>query len=384
MMTDAVSRAGARTHPRPLPSREGSRSDVLILGAGPAGSAAALALARGGAKPRLLERTASVGDALCGGFLSWRTLKQLDTLGVPAAALNGHRVERLRVFAGGRVASARLPAPALGLSRRRLDSVLNAAAEAAGVTIERGVSAKGWADGVLTLADGERLTPDALFLATGKHELRGLPRGERDDGGDPSLGLRVTLSPGPRLARALAGRIELHLFAGGYAGLVVQETGRANLCLAARKSALAAVGGSPDALLARWADESGPFAERLAARDPGPADAIAAVPYGWRARTTVPGVWRLGDQAAVIPSLAGEGLGIAVASGADAARAWLAGANAPDWQARFAARAARPLRVARLLRAIGERPALARRLLPLARIPGMMDFMGGATRIRPA
>ncbi len=353
----------------------------LILGAGPAGTAVALALAQGGAKPRLIERDAAVGDALCGGFLSWRTLRQLEGLGLDARELGGHPVTHLAVFAGGRRVAAPLPAPAAGVSRHRLDSRLLARVERAGVPVERGVTAREWSDGALTLSGGERLRPEALFLATGKHALRGLPRRAQDRDADPWLGLRITLSPGATLARELAGHIELHLFAGGYAGLVVQESGRANLCLAARKSALARAGGSPDALLSDWAEASGPFAERLAARDPGPADAIAAVPYGWRATTTPPGVWRLGDQAAVIPSLAGEGLGIAIASATDAARAYLSGGRAPDWQARFAARSRRPLRVAGWLRALGERPALARALLPLAHLPGAVEAIGAITRI---
>lgn len=382
-MTDAPGLSGARTHPHPLSRREGGYADVVILGAGPAGSAAALALARAGRRPRVLERTEAVGDALCGGFLSWRTLAQLDDLGVPSAELGGHPVDRLRLFVGGRSAGARLPAPAQGVSRRRLDTRMNAAVEAAGVPIERGVTARDWSDGALTLRSGERLTPATLFLATGKHELRGLPRDGRTDGGDPSLGLRVVLSPGARLARELDGVIELHLFAGGYAGLVCQEDGRANLCLAARKSALAAAGGSPAALLDRWANESAAFADRMAARDDGAPDAIAAVPYGWRARSTPPGVFRLGDQAAVIPSLAGEGLGIAVASGVSAAEAHLAGTTAPDWQVRFARQAARPLILARLLRALGERPGLARAALPLTRLPGLVDALGRSTRILP-
>ena len=379
-MTDTSGLArGARTHPQPLPaSREGS--GTVILGAGPAGSASALILARAGHQPRVLERTAMVEDALCGGFLSWCTLAQLEALGIPAAELGGHPVHRLRLHAGGHTASAPLPAPSMGVSRHRLDGRMNAAVEAAGVPIERGVVAREWDRGGLTLRSGERVTPAALLLATGKHELRGLPRGGRSDGGDPSLGLRLRLSPGPRLAAELAGTIELHLFAGGYAGLVAQEDGRGNLCLAARKSALAAAGGSPDALLARWAGESPAFADRLDARV-GSTDAIAAVPYGWRARTTDAGVYRLGDQAAVIPSLAGEGLGIAVASGVSAAEAVLAGVPAPAWQARFAAQAARPVTLGRLLRALAERPGWARPLLPLTGVPAVVRMLAGATRI---
>ena len=57
-------------------------SDAVVVGAGPAGSAAAIGLARAGAGVLLLERTRETGDALCGGFLSWRTLARLDALGI--------------------------------------------------------------------------------------------------------------------------------------------------------------------------------------------------------------------------------------------------------------------------------------------------------------
>jgi menaquinone-9 beta-reductase len=103
--------------------------DPLILGGGPAGSSAAIMLARGGAKPLILERQAVIGDALCGGFMSWHTLKSLARLGVDPG---GHPIDRVRVFAGNRSAEARLPAGAVGLSRHRLDTMLLAQAQAMG------------------------------------------------------------------------------------------------------------------------------------------------------------------------------------------------------------------------------------------------------------
>ena len=79
--------------------------------------------------------------------------------------------------------------------------------------------------------------------------------------------------------------------------------------------------------------------------DTTPIDAIAAVPYGWHARQTTPGLFRIGDQAGVIPSLAGEGNGIALASGRSAAEAFLQGGReeAPHWQARFGRQSGRPI-----------------------------------------
>ncbi|MBU1462757.1 MAG: FAD-dependent monooxygenase, partial [Alphaproteobacteria bacterium] len=57
-------------------------TDAIVIGAGPAGAAAAIGLARAGAKILLLERARETGDALCGGFLSWQSLARLDALGI--------------------------------------------------------------------------------------------------------------------------------------------------------------------------------------------------------------------------------------------------------------------------------------------------------------
>ena len=346
------------------------RSDPLIVGGGPAGSAAAITLARGGARPTIIERQRVMGDALCGGFLSWHTLASLERLGL--ADLGGHPIDRVRIFAGGRMAEAALPGGAVGMSRRHLDTALLAEARRAGAGIEHA-----------TVRHADALDADAVFLATGKHDLRGLPR-PRVDADDPTLGLRIAIPPHPGLAKLISSAIELHLFDGGYAGLLLQENGHANLCLAVRKSRLAQSGGRPDALLADLAARSVALGARMAFSGAIPApDAIAAVPYGWCVRTTTPGLFRLGDQAAVIPSLAGEGVGIALASGIAAGEAWLAGgpAAAPAYQRAFAARARRPVDIATWLwhRAEARHAGLAVGALRMA--PFVAGLMARATRI---
>jgi len=355
----------------------------LIVGGGPAGSAAAIALARGGVRATVLERSRETHDALCGGFLSWRTLQTLATLGLPADALNPVRIVRARVFAGkAPPVEAPLPFPALAVSRRRLDTALLGLAEAAGAGVERGVSVRSAERNVVRLADGAEMTGDALFLATGKHDLRGLARPTEAAGRDPALGLRVRLRLSSGLATECGDAIELHLFDRGYAGLVVQEDGSANLCLAVRRSRLREAGGDPDALLAAIAQEVPAFADRLAFRDGSSADAVANVPYGWRATEGQERLFRLGDQAGVIPSLAGEGMGIAVASGASAAAAYLAGGSgaASLWQPRFAADAHRPILVASLLRDLAE-SRLALPALPWLARAGLLGMAARATRL---
>ncbi len=202
---------------------------------------------------------------------------------------------------------------------------------------------------------------DAVFLASGKHDVRGQSRPREDD--DPALGMRIRIPAHDRLRALLKGRIELHLFSGGYAGIVLQEDGSANVCLALRKSLLAEAGGKPRELLDRLAAIHPHFADRMAFAPSDQAiDTVGSVPYGWIARTTEPGLYRLGDQAAVIPSLAGEGMAIAMDSGIAAAGAWLAGEGAPQFQATFAKRAERPVRAAKLIWRIAERSSGARLL----------------------
>jgi len=345
----------------------------LIIGGGPAGAAAAIALAQEGARPVVVERQRAMGDALCGGFLSWHTLRNLERLGIDVGNLGGQPIDTVRVFAGARRATARLPAGAVGLSRHRLDMVMLDRARADGAGLE-----------IAHVRRSDDVTTQSLFLATGKHELRGLAR-PKSDAADPTLGLRIRLAPHPRLHTLLDGAIELHLFDRGYVGLLLQEDGSANLCLAVRKSRLTEAGGRPAALLDALAAECPALGERMAFADTLPAaDAVAALPYGWRAESTTPGVFRLGDQAAVIPSLAGEGIGIAIASGMAAANAWRAGGPdaAPAYQRAFFAQTRRPVTVARLLWERGERPfsaAMATRALAIA--PGMARLLARATRI---
>lgn len=332
----------------------------------------------------LIDRDAEVGDPLCGGFMSWRTAEQLAQLGVDCAQVGAHRVTRLCIQSGPRAFTAPLPAPAWGLSRHALDTALRQSALAAGAALE--------IDTIRTItgqtAHGARQdwSAQTLFLASGKHDIRGQARPRKAS--DPALGLRLRLNPSLALRAELDGAIELHLFKGGYAGIVLQEHGSANICIAVKKSVLSAHEGDPRRLLADLAIQHPRFGARLEAgwRD-APIETIGAVPYGWIAQATEPGLYRVGDQAAVIPSLAGEGMSIALASGQLAATRWLEGgaAAAPAYQREFARRAAAPLRVARAARAFAEAPALHRPMLfILDQIPGFAELLMERTRIRVA
>lgn len=326
--------------------------------------------------PVVIERSAGERDLVCGGFLGWDALAALAKLGLDPTTLGARPIHRLRLASQGRTVEANLPHAAAGLSRRRLDASLLAMAEEAGAVVLRGRAARAIESGCVRLDDGEEMSADALFLATGKHELRGAAR---DIGGRAvSVGLRAALPPTPALAQALAGTIELHLYDGGYAGLLLQEDGTANLCLSVARGRMTA---GPEALLAELVEESPLLGERIGASPPGQWEAIAGVPYGWRAASTTPGLFRIGDQAAVIASLAGDGIAVALASGAAAAHACLHGDGAQGYQRAFAARARRPVALAEALRQMAENPLRRRLMMGLASVPGLAEAAARLTRI---
>lgn len=357
------------------------RTPVLIVGGGPAGSAAAISLARLGVAAELVERESVPHDVVCGGFLGWDALAALGRLGIDAAKLGARPISRLRLLSAAGRAEAALPRMAAGLSRRTLDSRLLAEAEQAGASVRRGCAVKA-ADldrRTVRLDDGEEIETGALLLATGKHELRGASR-PRDTGGDP-VGLRTALAPSLALEQALDGVIELHLFDGGYAGLLLQEDRSANLCLSAARSRLKQAGGIKP-LIEQLAAEVPSLSERLGQGRPGSWSAVAGVPYGWRAGGTAPGIFRVGDQGAVIASLAGDGIAIALASGISAATALAQGETAETWQRSFSRRARLPIGIAEALRWAAEHERPRKFMLGLLRAAPLLPALAARlTRI---
>jgi menaquinone-9 beta-reductase len=358
------------------------RVAALIVGGGPAGSPPPIRLARGGIRPELIERHEGPRDVVCGSFLGWDALAALQALGVDPWRLGARPIDRLRLVSGRRSVETALPRRAAGLSRRTLDLALLRSAGEAGAFLRLGVTVRaGDEDRRIRLDTGEEIDADILFLATGKHELRGLqrPLGRRKAEG--AVGLRTSYPADPATAATLAGAIELHPFDGGYAGALLQEDGNVNLCLSVAAERIKAAGGI-EPLMAQLACQAPQLGERIAAAEAAPWISVSNVPYGWRARATAPGLFRLGDQAAVIASLAGDGIAIALNSGISAADAHLSGRPASAYQPAFSRRAARPLGVAQALRWAAERPVPRRALVALAgAMPRTASWAARWTRI---
>ena len=253
------------------------RTTALIIGGGPAGSAAAIMLSRGGVAPELVERRTAPHDVVCGGFLGLDSLAALERLKLDIFALGARPITYLRLVNGKQTLEVELPWQAAGFSRRSLDAALLSLAISGGTIDKRGTSVRevNPATRVARLDGDEDVAAEALFLATGKYEVRGLAR-PANWTRKGAVGLRTLLKI-PLEGKPLDGCIELHLFNGGYAGLLLQEDGNANLCLSVTKERLS-VAKSPRALIAVLREEAPALGERIGGGDEREWQAIAGVP----------------------------------------------------------------------------------------------------------
>lgn len=359
--------------------------DAFVVGGGPAGAAVATRLALAGREVVLVERSPGPVDKVCGEFLSNEATMYLEALGLDLHALGAVPIERVRLCVGSNVAEVQLPFPALGLSRRVLDEVLLERAAAAGVLVRRGAKVHALARAgdmwSARMSDGFELFGESAFLATGKHDLRThrRPPGGQDD----LVAFKLHWRLATKQATELEGHVELALFQGGYAGLQPVEGGRANLCLVIRRRRLLALGLRWDGVLDALSSESPHFAARLAGAVPcwTRALAVATIPYGY-VRQHGDGLWRLGDQAVVIPSFVGDGIAIALHSADLAAAIYCRGGDSNEYQQRLAHDVRRQVRLSAILsRALVWRPGQLALAMAARMWPGLMATTAARTRI---
>ncbi len=148
--------------------------DIIVIGAGPAGAAAAIGAARGGASVRLFEKASRGRDKVCGDGLTPRAVSALNVLGIDLT--EAHHIAGLRMIAGA--TRRELPWPANGpfaphgavWPRRTLDERLISVAEAAGAELEWNAEALPTMDGNRVTgveANGTRWSADLVIVATG-------------------------------------------------------------------------------------------------------------------------------------------------------------------------------------------------------------------------
>jgi len=365
------------------------QDEVLIIGGGVAGCAAAIALAREGRSVTLIEREPAPRHKVCGEFLSGEALEDLRTLGIDVVSLGAVPINHVRLAAARRAATAPLPFPAKSLTRKALDTALIAEAIVAGVRVERGRGVQSLSRAAAniwqaTLDDGATFEAPTVFLATGKHDLRGHGRPK-----DPHqwIGFKMYYRMSPVQTADLGDASELTLYSGGYGGIQPVEDGITNFCCVVQRRYFARAGLRWERLLATMQQDCPHLAMRLTDAEPllDKPITVTHIPYGFIRRSTEHGLYCIGDQAAVIPSFTGDGISIALHTARRAAAAYLAAEPAPVFQSKLRS-AMLPQMCLAEIAADGLSNALARAALPFClRVwPGAMRVTARLTRVTQA
>lgn len=357
--------------------------EVMVIGGGPAGAAAACHLAKMGRATAVIEQHAIPQHKVCGEFLSHEALRYLDELEIDVKSLGAVPIHGVRLSTREHVAAVELPFPACSLTRCKLDEELLRRATSRSVHVLRGqrVESLEDSDGVwsATRTDGTRIQARAAFLATGKHDLRGFRRPERT--GLDFVAFKMYWHLSPLQLSLLQGWVEVFLFPGGYAGLQLTEDSKANLCLLVHRKALHRCHNDWPSLLAWISQYSAPLAERLAGATPllSRPLALSSIPYGLLRERSDTGLWLLGDQTAVTPSFSGEGISIALHSAKVASALYTSGRTPDSLAALLSQQLRHPIAVAgALANLMMAAPALA----VLARIwPRSLRYIAEQTRI---
>ncbi len=215
--------------------------DVIIIGAGLAGSSAAIQLAQKGYQVLLLEQARYPTHRLCGEFLSVEVIEIFTRLGILETVRSAGAQPIQSVYltsSQGAEFRGELPGTALGLSRYQLDRILWERAEAVGAIAHQGTSVKAIAG---SFKEGFQVsTQNGNFC--GRFVLGAFGKASSLD---HQLKRPFIQQKSPWIAskahyqgRELPQGIELHAFPGGYCGLSQVEAGKVNVCWIAHQRVL--------------------------------------------------------------------------------------------------------------------------------------------------
>jgi len=301
------------------------RSEVIVVGGGPAGAATAWALAKNGVDVLVLDRAHFPRAKPCAEYLSPEAARLLNEMGAlapleaeGATTLGGMRVHVRDQSFEGRFAGAHrwrgFRDRGLAVRRERLDALLLDGARAAGAGVEEGVrvldlirDANGRVTGVAADRSGIREEFRAAHVV-GADGLRSVVARR--------LGLARRLRWPERYAfvthysgvSGVGDCGEMHVFDDGYCGLAPVGGGVVNVAVVTSATGALDASGDSVGFLERWLAHHPSLATRLTA-----AERVAAVqvtgPFASRARRAwAAGASLVGDAADFYDPFTGEGI----------------------------------------------------------------------------
>jgi menaquinone-9 beta-reductase len=378
--------------------------DAIVLGAGPAGSAAALMLARSGWTVALVEKANFPRRKVCGEFLSATNLPLLFALGVGDAFLRhaGPEVRRVGLFAGDTVLASPMPKASSthgtwgrALGREHLDLLLLEAALNAGARLWQPWTAtlldyrdEGWGCRIEGRRGSIEIIAPIVIAATGSWERGPLaieqarPRRASD-----LLAFKAHF----RNCKLPPDLMPLLVFPGGYGGMVHSDGGRVSLSCCIRRDVLRHCRGQGH----RRAGEA--VLEHILGSCVGARRALrsASLDGAWLAAGPIDpgmrkaysnGIFLVGNLAGEAHPIIAEGISMAIQSawllcrllmerhgahGAEPAIADVGHLYAAQWRWNFATR----IRAAATFAHLAMRPHAAGLLLPIVkRVPGVLTL----------
>ncbi len=354
--------------------------EIAVIGAGPAGSAAATVLARSGHEVTVFDRATFPRDKCCGDGLTSLALRELEQLDFdPSTVASWRPVSEVSIRdPHGHESCFSLPKGpghhAVVARRSELDASLLAQCRSAGAEIREGSRLVGAStdDRSVTLdIDGKgQLTARLAIGADGMWSplRKSLGLAEAGYHGEWHAFRQYFRNVGPRAARELVVWFERDLLP-GYAWSFPLNDGRANVGFGIRRGGRHSVG----EMNGLWADLlSRPHIREVLGPDSEPESPYRAWPIPARVgRSPLRGPHTLfaGDAAALCDPMSGEGIGQALLSGRLAAESIHAGGDTAEIGNRYENAIRRELvaddRMARLLVPLLARPVIARGTLRL-------------------
>src|SRR5262245_33345208 len=307
--------------------------DVIIIGAGPAGSTVSALLARAGLRALLLEKSRFPREKVCGEFITPDCLKVFDRLGVreQMSDAGAKIVNQWTLFApDGRGVDVPMEwiagghGHAIGISRARMDLILLECARQAGVDAREGfhvsprlirengrgnerIFIEGKADGETV----ERFSAPLALDASGRNGVFSNQIAQRTShlGGSRLFGCKIHL----RAVEGMRGIGELFFFGDGYGGMVDVENDRSNLCFITTEATLREARGDREKLL-DLTMRSNPAARRRLLDAVIDGEWVGTGPITYGRRRPIPGVISIGDAGAFIDPFTGSGIQLALRS----------------------------------------------------------------------